>query len=152
VSSSEDKAPRLGRAGEILVRGRLFADATPGQSIDGEISISGRHVRFQAGDAITELPVLGLIARVSGFDDRTLFLSHPSHPGVEIATDDPHALHAPEIASLPSMSASLALKKAGRRRFWGCVLVLVLAAVASLIALSLGSGWLLMTFARIIDH
>jgi len=137
---------RRGRAGELIVPARLFSDASPGFATEGELSIHASTVSFHAGDAVTELQVSGLVARVGGFDDRTLFLSHPNRPGVEIATSDPAARAAPAIAALPSLAASRQSSRGRRSRFWGCVIavavLVILAALALVVGLGLGVGWL----------
>jgi hypothetical protein len=131
----EEGSAKRGRAGELVVSARLFSDATPGIGIDGSLSIGASRVTFQAGDAVTELPVAGLESRLSGFNDRVLFLAHPNHPGTEIATSNPAALSAPSIAALPSLSRALAGRRARRRRLWGCAAVAVIAALLAVIAL-----------------
>jgi hypothetical protein len=131
---------RRGRAGELIVRARLFSDARPGIGAEGELAIGSAAVTFQSGDAITELPVAGLVARVSGFDDKTLFLSHPAQPGIEISTTDPSAVGAPAVAALPSLAASLRANRASRRRFWGCVAAAVVAALLVLLVAIAGFG------------
>lgn len=145
MSHSQSQS-RRGPSGELIVPARLFCDATPGLPTDGELVIGAQTVEFEAGDAITELPVAGLVARVGGYEDRTLFLSHPSQPGVEIATADPAARMAPAVASLPSLAASLKSLRASRRRFWGCVaagaLVGLLAVAIAILGFGLGIGWL----------
>ncbi|HVS62630.1 MAG TPA: hypothetical protein VMT85_03890 [Thermoanaerobaculia bacterium] len=133
---------RRGPAGELIVPARLFCDTSPGVGTQGEIAIGVSALTFQAGDAVTELPVAGLVARVAGFEDRTLFLSHPSQPGIEIATIDPAARTAPPIAALASLAASQHASRARRSRFWGCVVFaaigVLLAALIAIVALGAG--------------
>ncbi|HVS13887.1 MAG TPA: hypothetical protein VMV46_08185 [Thermoanaerobaculia bacterium] len=149
MKASEPDGPRTGRAGEILVRGRQFSDASPGVATDGEIEIGADTVTFRAGDAVTELPVAGLGARFAGFDDRTLFLSHPSQPGIDLATTDPRAIAAPAIAALPSLAASRVQGRARRRRFWGCAGAAALALAVALVAIVAAGGWLLSLVQRL---
>jgi hypothetical protein len=63
-------------------------------------------------------------------------LSHPAHPGIEIASADPALAAA--LAGLPAVQAALARRRAGRMRYWGC-----LAIVGALALAVLGVLWLL---------
>lgn len=108
----------------------------PGERTPGQLSIGSASLLFVGGGRAIELPFDLLAARLGGFDDRQLLLSHPTHPGVEIGSADPALAAA--LAELPAVQAALARRRAGRMRYWGCLAIVAAVALAVLAAL-----WLL---------
>lgn len=125
----------------------MFRAGSGARAVHGTLEVRGRTLAFRGeGDAL-EIPLAGLICRLSGYDNRTFFFAHPDHEGAEIAVKAPEIRHDPTLQTLRIFSEAQRVGRATHLRFWGCIALLgvgaltILATVAIVATLFL--RWLL---------
>lgn len=115
----------------------LFGATVPGGRLPGSLRRVAGAIVFEGPSLSIELPLEGLEARMGGFDDRTLFLSHPSSPGLEVTSLDPALVAA--LGDLPAVQRAHRRRLGGRSRFWGCAVAAGLGVL--LLAVAGFFGW-----------
>ena len=116
----------------------MFRAGSGARAVSGTLIVGHDHLRFSptdvAGDEAAELvlPTQGLGCRLSGYDNRTFFFTHPSVEGAEVAVKDPSIAADPVLDGHTVFQEARRVGQATHRRFWGCLALLALGALVLL--------------------
>ncbi len=129
--------------------GHAFLPGPDGRRAAGTLQGTAGALVFTGEGVERRLPLAGLRCRAGGFDDDTLFFSHPGEPGLELTTADRRIAAEGPLADLPEVQSAALQQRRGRRRFCSCAwaalaLLLVIALAAVLLVGSL-VRWLAQT-------
>lgn len=110
----------------------MFRAGSGARARRGTLQVHAGALAFRGDDDELELPLSGLICRVSGYDNRTFFFAHPDEEGAEIAVKTPEIRQDPHLAALPIFAEAQRVGRATHLRFWGCIALLGLGALTIL--------------------
>lgn len=102
----------------------MFRAGSGARAVHGTLEVRATTLAFQGRDDGLEIPLSGLICRLSGYDNRTFFFAHPDHEGAEIAVKDAQIRHDPTLQALPIFDEAQRVGRATHLRFWGCIALL----------------------------
>ena len=110
----------------------MFRAGSGARAVRGTLEVRADALVFTTEGDTLELPLSGLICRLSGYDNRTFFFAHPNEEGAEIAVKAPEVRHDPVLQALPIFSEAQRVGRATHLRFWGCIALLGLGALTIL--------------------
>jgi len=112
----------------------MFRPGSGARAVTGTFTVESQQLVFhrdidqEPSDALV-LPTQGLGCRLSGYDNRTFFFTHPSAEGAEVAVKDPLIASDELLNTLAVFQEARRVGRSTHRRFWGCVGLLALGAV-----------------------
>ena len=123
--------------GQATYQGGLFDRQLPKGKVSGQIDVLDNGIHFSGSDGKTTLllPLDQLEIKRGGTNNRLLFLTHPSKPGVAVHTADKSLLKEPILLGTPATRSQVQSIQGNRRTgmaIAGTIILLVLGSFAGL--------------------